>query len=398
MNFLLVSDVYPPVNVSSSIHIQDLANALINRNHSVNIITLSPSQKKFLTVSQNGKLKIFRIKTLNHKKHNFIFRFFAEFSMPFLMMIAFRLYKINFPKIHGVIWYSPSIFFGPFIKFLKKKNMCRSYLILRDIFPQWLVDIDVISNKSFAFNILKKVELYQYTVANVIGVQSFNNLDYIKKYTSKGQSIEVLNNWLGNLKSQKSPAYVLNTLNTKFKNKIILIYSGNMGLAQDVYKLLQFVKLFENDNRFGFVFVGRGSEFNNIKEIIDKERFLNLLLFNEISPRQLRDLYSKCHIGLIALDHRHNSHNIPGKFLSYIQSGLPVIAFINKGNDLLGLIKNNRVGFATSNVDVLDMKKKCLNFMSSIKKNPDVKKRCRKLFNSLYDPKKISKQIERHFK
>jgi glycosyltransferase involved in cell wall biosynthesis len=395
MNFLLVSDAYPPDNVSSSIHIQDLAQALINRKHSVCIITPSPSQKKFLTVSQNGKLKIFRIKTLNHKKHNFIFRFFAEFSMPFLMMIAFSVYRINFPKIHGVIWYSPSIFFGPLIKFLKKKNACRSYLILRDIFPQWLVDIDLISNKSFAFNILKKIELYQYNVANMIGVQSFNNLNYIKKYTSKNQSVEVLNNWLGNLKPQKSPVSVLDT---QFKNKIILIYSGNMGLAQDVYKLVQFVKLFENDNRFGFIFVGRGSEFNSIKEMIAKERILNLLLFNEISPRQLRDLYSECHIGLIALDHRHKSHNIPGKFLSYIQSGLPVIAFINKGNDLLGLIKNNRVGFATSNLDVLDMKKKCLNFMSSIKKNPDVKKRCRKLFNSLYDPQKISKQIERHFK
>jgi glycosyltransferase involved in cell wall biosynthesis len=395
MNFLLVSDAYPPLNVSSSIHIQDLAQALINRNHSVSVITPSPSQKKFLTVSQNGKLKIFRIKTLNHKKNNFIFRFFAEFSMPFLMMIVFSVYKINFPKIHGVIWYSPSIFFGPFIKFLKKKNACRSYLILRDIFPQWLVDIDLISNKSFAFNILKKVELYQYTVANAIGVQSFNNLNYIKKYTSKNQSVEVLNNWLGNLKPQKFPVSVLDT---QFKNKIILIYSGNMGLAQDVYKLVQFVKLFENDNRFGFVFVGRGSEFNNIKEIIIKERILNLLLFNEVSPRQLRDLYSECHIGLIALDHRHKSHNIPGKFLSYIQSGLPVIAFINQGNDLMGIIKNNRVGYATSNVDVLDMKKKCLNFMSSIKKNPDVKKRCRKLFNSLYNPQKISKQIEQHFK
>jgi glycosyltransferase involved in cell wall biosynthesis len=395
MNFLLVSDAYPPDNVSSSIHIQDLAQALINRNHSVCIITPSPSQKKFLTVSQNGKLKIFRIKTLNHKKHNFIFRFFAEFSMPFLMMIAFSVYRINFPKIHGVIWYSPSIFFGPLIKFLKKKNACRSYLILRDIFPQWLVDIDLISNKSFVFNILKKIELYQYNVANMIGVQSFNNLNYIKKYTSKNQGVEVLNNWLGNLKPQKSPVSILNT---QFKNKIILIYSGNMGLAQDVYKLVQFVKLFENDNRFGFIFVGRGSEFNSIKEMIAKERILNLLLFNEVSPRQLRDLYSECHIGLIALDHRHKSHNIPGKFLSYIQSGLPVIAFINKGNDLLGLIKNNRVGFATSNLDVLDMKKKCLNFMSSIKKNPDVKKRCRKLFNSLYDPQKISKQIERHFK
>ena len=389
--------MYPPVNVSSSIHIQDLAKALIGRSHSVGVITPSPSQKTFLTVSvsDKGKLKIFRVKTLDHKKHNLFFRFIAELSMPFLMIFAIKAYKIDFSRIHGVIWYSPSIFFGPFIKFLKKKNACKSYLILRDIFPQWLSDIDLISDKSFVFKILKKVELYQYTAANVIGVQSFNNLGYIKKYTSKNQYVEVLNNWLGDLQPQNSPVSVLNT---KFKDKTILIYSGNMGLAQDMYKLLRFIKLFENDSRFGFIFIGRGSEFNFINKLISNESYSNLLLFNEISPGQLRRLYSECHIGLIALDHRHKSHNIPGKFLSYIQSGLPVIAFINEGNDLLSLIETNRVGFATSNLDVSSMKKKCLNFMGSIKSNTDMKKRCKKLFTSLYSPEKISKQIERHFK
>ena len=59
MNFLLVSDAYPPVNVSSSIHIQDLANALINRNHSVNIITPSPSQKKISYCKSKWEIKDF---------------------------------------------------------------------------------------------------------------------------------------------------------------------------------------------------------------------------------------------------------------------------------------------------------------------------------------------------
>jgi glycosyltransferase involved in cell wall biosynthesis len=395
MNFLLVSDAYPPVNTSSSIHIQDLVKALVNRGHSVSVITASPSQKKFLTLTDNRKEKIFRVKTLDHKQTNLIFRFLAEFSMPFLMMIAIKAYRIDFSKINGVIWYSPSIFFGPLIKYLKKKSGCKSYLILRDIFPQWLSDIELISDKSFAFKTLKKIEIYQYSVADIIGVQSFNNLDYIRKYISKHQHLEVLNNWLGDTQKQNAP---LSILHTKFKNKIILIYSGNMGLAQDIYKLLRFVKLFENDLRFGFIFIGRGSEFKSINEIIIHENYSNLLLFNEVSPGQLRDIYSKCHIGLIALDHRHKSHNIPGKFLSYIQSGLPVIAFINKGNDLLNLIKINKVGFATSSVNVLDMKKKSLTFMSSIKGNSEIKKSCKKLFDNLYSPEKISRQIIGHFK
>ena len=51
-----------------------------------------------------------------------------------------------------------------------------------------------------------------------------------------------------------------------------------------------------------------------------------------------------CHIGLIALDPRHKSHNIPGKFLSYMQAGLPVLARVNGGTDLVDLIKDENVG------------------------------------------------------
>jgi hypothetical protein len=33
----------------------------------------------------------------------------------------------------------------------------------------------------------------------------------------------------------------------------------------------------------------------------------------------------------VALDPRHQTHNIPGKFLSCMQAGLPVLASINPG-------------------------------------------------------------------
>jgi hypothetical protein len=46
----------------------------------------------------------------------------------------------------------------------------------------------------------------------------------------------------------------------------------------------------------------------------------------------------------LALDPRHTTHNIPGKFLSYMQAGLPVLASINPGNDLAELIQREDVG------------------------------------------------------
>ena len=54
--------------------------------------------------------------------------------------------------------------------------------------------------------------------------------------------------------------------------------------------------------------------------------------------------YAQCAVGIVALEPRHKSHNIPGKFLTYMQSGLPVLATINAGNDLAALIRAENVG------------------------------------------------------
>ena len=47
---------------------------------------------------------------------------------------------------------------------------------------------------------------------------------------------------------------------------------------------------------------------------------------------------------IVALDPRHKTHNIPGKFLTFMQAGLPVLVSINPGNDLICLIEQEQVG------------------------------------------------------
>ena len=68
----------------------------------------------------------------------------------------------------------------------------------------------------------------------------------------------------------------------------------------------------------------------------------NILFFDEINPDEVPSLLKMCHVGLISLDLRHKSHNIPGKFLSYLQAGLPVLAKINPGTDLQNIIEKEK--------------------------------------------------------
>jgi len=93
------------------------------------------------------------------------------------------------------------------------------------------------------------------------------------------------------------------------------------------------------------------------------------------------------------LDSRHKSHNIPGKFLTYMQSGLPVLANINRGNDLADIIRDERVGQVceTNQVDELSLLAEKL--LTQIEADADMPARCTDLFEREFTVEKTVKQI-----
>jgi hypothetical protein len=51
-------------------------------------------------------------------------------------------------------------------------SACRSYLIIRDIFPEWAVDMGLLG-RGLPYRSFKAIERYQYSVADVIGQSCF---------------------------------------------------------------------------------------------------------------------------------------------------------------------------------------------------------------------------------
>jgi glycosyltransferase involved in cell wall biosynthesis len=54
-------------------------------------------------------------------------------------------------------------------------------------------------------------------------------------------------------------------------------------------------------------------------------------------------------VGLVTLDRRLKTHNVPGKTLSYLYWGKPVLASINPGNDLFDLLRESQAGLCLVN-------------------------------------------------
>ena len=97
--------------------------------------------------------------------------------------------------------------------------------------------------------------------------------------------------------------------------------------------------------------VGRGSEVPRLKAEAESRGLYNLLIYDEIASAEVPALLSQCSIGLLLLDPRLKTQNVPGKLISYMQAGLPILARINVGNDLFDIISDNEVGLVNAGED-----------------------------------------------
>ena len=157
--------------------------------------------------------------------------------------------------------------------------------------------------------------------------------------------------------------------------------------------MLRLAERLKNDRMLGFLFVGRGSERERLRQSADALRLENVMFHDEIDPDAIPDLYAQCAVGLVSLDLRHRSHNIPGKFLTYMQSGLPVFAIVNPGNDLVPLIASAGVGRAVESDDLDSIERGLHELIRDISHDQSLSARCLTLFQERYTVDRAARQI-----
>ena len=369
---------------------RDLALEMVRQGHDVLVLTpLEGINFKLPAVHKVDGVNLLRLSSFRISNVGYFKRFFGEFLSPYLMYSDFKRTKYSRLEWDLIVWYSPSIFLGILIAKLKSamQKKCPTYLILRDIFPEWALHTGVLRN-GVVYRFLKKIAAYQYCQATVIGIQSPSNADFLIPYGIS--KIEVLENWLSD---EKNEACDINISKTSLFGRKISAYIGNMGVAQNLDTLLAVACDLMSRRDIGFLFVGRGSELLRLKKVSKDKNLNNILFFDEIPSSQLSDLLAQCNIGIVSLNPSHKTHNIPGKFLTYMREGLPVFAHINPNSDLEKLILEHQVGNVYTGTSIQDIKKSIETMLADDKAGQKMSKNSLDLYQEKFLPKVAVKQI-----
>jgi glycosyltransferase involved in cell wall biosynthesis len=390
MRLALIADTFPPFRTSGALQLRDLASELVRQGHTVTVILPSATIKSSWVLEGVDGVEVLRLRAPKSKDVGFVRRTLAECVLPFAMLWNMRKTPQSRERWDGVVWYAPTIFLGLVANYLKRTSRCHAYLIVRDIFPDWALDMGLL-RPGLLHTFFRAVARYQYSVADTIGVQSPGNMAYFEDVALYPPGkVEVLQNWLGEELSNRCSIDVSQTI---LAGRKIFVYAGNMGVAQGMDIFLELADAMRMQGDVGFLFVGRGSEVARLAAEAKRRDLANVVFNDEIAPEEIPALYAQCHVGIVALDRRHKTHNIPGKFLTYMRSGLPVLAVVNPGNDLANLVREERVGEVLAGGSVQELEAAARDVLCTLLDDADVRGRCCAVFARMFSPATAVRQV-----
>jgi hypothetical protein len=348
MKICLIVDDYMPYSIKVAAKMMhELACEYINQGYEVTVVTPDPKLKTKYEIKYLDDVQIVYFKSGEIKNVNKIKRAINETMLSYNAWNNSNEFFRNNPH-DLIVYYSPSIFFGSLVNKLKKLWNIKSYLILRDLFPQWAIDNGMLKETSIITKYFKYFEKVNYKAADTIGLMSNKNLEWFQDYYKTDKKCEVLYNWT-NTNDNVSAASNKYKKQLDLEDKIVFFYGGNMGHAQDMLNLVRLAKRMQKYDEVHFVFVGAGDEVELIKETIKKDNILNITLLPSVNQEEFKIMLTEFDVGLFTLNKYHKTHNFPGKLLGYLTEGLPILGSINLGNDLKDIVDEYQAGLISVN-------------------------------------------------
>lgn len=332
----------------------DLMRKFRDEGHNVYIVT--PHERSFgrpTELKQVDGVMILGVKTLNLQKTNVIEKGIGQVLVESQFQKAIKRY-LNGIKFDLILFSTPPITFPKVIQYLKAANpAAKTYLLLKDIFPQNAVDIGMMSKtgvKGVLYKHFRKQEKELYKVSDYIGCMSPANVQYVIKHNPEVDpgKVELAPNSYERAEQTVITTDEQKMIREKYNlpaDKPIFIYGGNLGKPQGIPFLIECLNANANRNDCYFVVVGTGTELPKLKQWYSDNQPKSVKVIDGLPKNEYDMLARSCDVGMIFLDHRFTIPNFPSRLLSYLENKMPVICATDPNTDMGRIAEENGFGF-----------------------------------------------------
>lgn len=141
-----------------------------------------------------------------------------------------------------------------------------------------------------------------------------------------------------------------------FNENFCLVFTGNVGEAQDIKTWVEAVKLLKHLKHFRLIIIGEGSSLKTLQTAIKKENLRQMITKAPLAYEQMPHVYRRAHGLLVTLKQNKGLEaTIPSKIQAYLAAGKPIIGALN--GEGKRIINEAKAGFVAPSQDFTTLAK-----------------------------------------
>ncbi len=345
---LLISlNFYPEIG-SAANRAKNIYLLLKKEGHSVNVLTCEPGypnqslyeKPDFWYEDEVDEKDVIRIKLRARKYSTSIANrlFFYFKSMFMLMKTIFRQ-----EQEYDVVFCTIPPLFSAFAGMLAKWKF-KAILItdIRDMSTVSLRGTNLFSNKVIV-SLAHRVEMHMVKISDHVIINSEGFRDIIKNDFPDKELVYMPNSLSKEELAQFKP------FDDEPTGPVKVIYTGNIGLAQNIQKLFDIATHLQENSSICFEIIGYGFHKNSIVQQIKESAMRNIAFCGALNRRETLGKVAEADIAFVSLVDVHFFDTVlPGKEIDYMGMGTPILGDISGNSKAIvekagsGLIPSDR--------------------------------------------------------
>jgi colanic acid biosynthesis glycosyl transferase WcaI len=237
-----------------------------------------------------------------------------------------------------VICVAPAIFCAPAAWITARIARAKSWLHIQDFELEAAINLKLLPGLGFLTSFILKIEGFLLKRFDVVSTISQRMLERLHEKGVPDHKTYLLPNWVDRkvIFPLSHPSRIRQEIGAG-PEKIVILYSGNLGQKQGLELLVGAAQVLQNENDIFFVICGNGSARSQLEEQAEN---LSNIRFIDLRPvEQLNELLNVADIHILLQRAETADLVMPSKLGGMLASGRPVIATASRGTELAAVIQ-----------------------------------------------------------
>jgi glycosyltransferase involved in cell wall biosynthesis len=278
---------------------------------------------------------------------------------------------------------------GALAALLKQHWGCRLVYNVQDLYPD-IAEATGGVRSPLLLGLLRRANDFAYVRADLIVTLGH---DMARRIIDKGvpsDKVVVVPDWVdcGRIRPLES-----NQFRRSFGGKFVVMYSGNLGLSQQLETVLESADRLRGDERIMFAIIGEGARKKWLQERA-RELGLDNVKFMPYQPKEnLGESLTAADLHLIPLAPGTAGCLVPSKIYGILAAGRPFIAMMEANAEVASIAREHAVGFVVRPGDVDELTRTIRDSVDAPERLAQMGARARRLAEQSFDRNKVTSRF-----